>query len=204
MTTPGWTAPVTASDPLCPEQDGPAAAEDAAGAADCEAAFDRCAHSLFRYFAVRTGGDRHLADDLMQQLWIHTRGCAGRVPAHELEPYLRGIARNLVRLHWRRTSRRPPAVSLAQPELAAELSRQMATTVMPPEALSNREVRQQLLLALTELSAEEQRLLIGHYFDGRSYAELAADAGAASPRVIEGRLYRARQALRRKLEHLER
>ena len=32
------------------------------------AAFDRCSRGLYRYFAVRAGGDAHLADDLMQQL----------------------------------------------------------------------------------------------------------------------------------------
>ena len=60
----------------------------------------------------------------------------------------------------------------------------------------------QLLLAITELTSEEQELIVGHYFHGRSHDELAAECGL-SPRAIEGRLYRARRALREKLWHLD-
>lgn len=165
-------------------------------------AFERCADSLYRYFAVRVAGDGHLASDLMQQLWIQADRGARHVPEHELEFWLRGVATNLIRTHWRARKRRPPPSSLGDPALAGELAERLASEDLPIDVLQRREVRDQLLLALTSLAASEQDLIVGHYFEGRSFADLAGAHGL-TPRAIEGRLYRARSALRERLRHLE-
>lgn len=165
------------------------------------AEFERCSDALYRFFAVRTGGDTHLADDFMQQLWLQAAEGRADIPRDELEFWLRAIARNLVQAHWRRTARRPDSVPIVDEALAAQLSRSLGESELPTAALERREVRDQLLLALTELSASEQALIIGHYFDGRALAELAEECGVTA-RAVEGRLYRARQSLRRRLEHL--
>ncbi|MBU0640834.1 MAG: RNA polymerase sigma factor [Planctomycetes bacterium] len=165
-------------------------------------AFDRTAPALYRYFVVRTGGDTHLADDLMQQVWVQAAGSRADVPANESEFWLRGIAKNLLRSHWRKQTRRPAHVPLADPALAAELAERLVSEELPPLILTRREVQEQLLLALTELPASQQELIVGHYFNGRSHADLAAESGL-SERAVEGRLYRARQALQRKLQHLD-
>jgi RNA polymerase sigma factor (sigma-70 family) len=165
-----------------------------------DAAFDRCSRSIHRYIVVRVG-DAHLADDLMQQLWVQARRNEAAVPAGELEFWLRGIARNLVRTHWRVRARRPGSVPLADPALAADLAERLVSAELPPETLERREVRDQLLLAITELTSAEQEFIVEHYFHDRSHAQLAAAFGL-SVRAVEGRLYRARQALREKLKHL--
>ena len=72
---------------------------------------------------------------------------------------------------------------------------------LPPEWLAQKEVRDQLLLAITELMAPEQNVIYRFYFAGESYKELA-EASGISVRSVEGRLYRARAELRRKLAHL--
>ncbi len=167
-----------------------------------ERVFDRCATSLFRFFVVRTGGDQHLADDLMQQLWLQARGSRRDVPENELEFWLRAIARNLVRAHWRRIGQRPNHVSLADPALAADLGRQLTSEIIPDEVMHKSEVRQQLMLALTELSHDDQTIIIAHYFHGKPQAELASLLGMTM-RAVEGRLYRARRSLRTRLEALE-
>ena len=166
-----------------------------------ETAFDRCSRSIYRYIAVRVG-DAHLADDLMQQLWLQARTSGTSVPPGELEFWLRGIARNLVRTHWRQRARRPASVPLPHPNLAADLADRLVTEELPPDALERREVRDQLLLAMTELPGEQQELIIGHYFQEQSHSALAARLGL-SVRAVEGRLYRARQTLREKLRHVE-
>lgn len=174
-------------------------------AADMEssvaAAFDRCAAGLYRYLRVRLG-DPHLADDLMQQLWL-AAGKLDATPAPEVEFRLRAVARNLVRTHWRRQAGRPAHLPLPDPQLAAELAQRLVCEELPDEVLSRREVHEQLLLALTELPADEQTLILEHYFAGRSQVELAVQHNLTA-RAVEGRLYRARQALRRRLQHLER
>lgn len=166
-----------------------------------EAAFDRCAAAIHRYVLVRVGGDTHLADDFMQQLWLHAQRLTGS-PADELEFRLRAIAKNLLRTRWRQLKQRPAHVPLPDPQRAADLARRLVTEQLPAALLEQRETRDQLLLALTELRGAHQELIIEHYFHGRSHAALAAHFGA-SERAIEGRLYRARLALREKLEHLE-
>lgn len=170
-------------------------------AEDMEAAFDRCATALYRYFAVRVGGDPHLADDLMQQLWIHARNLAA-TPAEQIEFRLRAIAKNLLRTHWRRCGRRGDLETLVDPRLAANLAERLVSEELPSKVLENREVCDQLLLALTELPAAEQGLIVEHYFLGRSHVQLAERLDL-SERAVEGRLYRARRALRAKLQHLE-
>lgn len=170
--------------------------------ATIEAAFDRCSSALYRYLAVRTGGDTHLADDLMQQLWLKAVASGDHLPVDELEFWLRGVAKNLIRTHWRTQARRLTLIPLPQPELAAELADRLVNEEWPPLLLERQEVRDQLLLALTELPGEQQELIIGHYFHDRSHAGLAAEMNV-SERAVEGRLYRARQALRKKLQHLD-
>ncbi len=192
-----------------------------AGATDIEAVYDVCAAALYRYFAVRLAGDRHTADDLMQQLWLQAQrltpseqspaaAATGTVsaaavastatPREILEFRLRRIATNLLRTHWRRIGQRP--APLPEPALAAELASRLVTEELPETLLSRTEVHAQLLLALTELPADQQELLVEHYFHGRSHADLARQY-ATSDRAVEGRLYRARNALREKLQDLE-
>lgn len=173
------------------------------GRARIEAAFDRNGPSLYRYLVVRAGGDNHLADDLMQQLWLQcVSGDALSVPDDQLEFWLRGIARNLIRAHWRRARNRPVHWPIADGELASGLADRLTGEELPPQALERKELRDQLLLALTDLPAGEQELIAGHYFEGCSHAELAHRTDL-TVRAVEGRLYRARQALQNRLRGLQ-
>lgn len=165
-----------------------------------EQAFEHCGQAFCRYFAVRVEGDTHLVDDLMQQLWLR-----GRLRAHEIrgsnpEPWLWRIAQNLLREHRRRLGRQNGP--LVDPGLARSLAQRFDEEELPLDVLARQEVQDQLLLALTELPADEQALLLGFYFEGRSQRELATTLGIGE-RAVEGRLYRARLALRDKLAHLE-
>lgn len=178
------------------------------GSADSEGAasiFDRAfsliGPSLYRYMAVRLC-DSHLADDFMQQLWLQGSRQAGRVPADQLEFWLRAIARNLIRTHWRRLARRPAHVPVPDPALAAGTARRLVSEELPPTELERKEIRDQLLLAITALPSAEQELIVGHYFDQLSHAQLAARSGI-SERAVEGRLYRARQSLRSHLPEVD-
>ena len=165
-----------------------------------EQAFDRLSGALYRYAVVRVDGDTHAADDLMQQLWLQvTRDGrdAQHVPDAELEYWLKAVLRNLVRVRWRR-QQRPSAATQGDKRLARELAERLETEELPLEMLQRREVHTQLLQAITDLSAEDQALIIGQYFQERSQEELAR-ASNLSVRGVEGRLYRARLALRRKL-----
>lgn len=171
-----------------------------------EAAYDRAAPSLYRYVFVRVRGDRALCADLLQQLWVaacERRGRASRVPPGELEFWFRGVLKNLIASHWRRESVRGRALPLmASAPLSQQVERALHEGGSGAQSILERaELREQLMLAITELPAEDQDLLIEHYLLARPHGALAA-ARATSERAIEGRLYRARCALRAKLNGL--
>lgn len=163
--------------------------------------YTRCVQAFCRFFTVRVGGDSHTVDDLMQQLWLRARLQAHTLRDPNPEPWLWRIARNLLHEHHRKRRRTSAGEPLAQPDLACRLAQRFDTEDLPPDTLARKEVQDQLLLAITELTGDEQTLLIGCYFEGRTHAELSAILNI-SERAVEGRLYRARIALREKLAHL--
>ncbi|HWL92744.1 MAG TPA: hypothetical protein VNT79_04350, partial [Phycisphaerae bacterium] len=89
----------------------------AASAGGFKAQFDRCARSLYRYILVRIGNDVHLADDFMQQLWVQACRRGSEIASNEIEFYLRAVAANLVKQHWRRLGNRPAHVPICRPDL---------------------------------------------------------------------------------------
>ena len=169
---------------------------------DLERAFARHGRSLYRYLAVRIGADAHEVDDLMQQLWIRAVRDGASVPSGEIEFWLRAVGKNLVRQYWRRRFSVPRQVPMPEPALAKELAERLADEALPDECWQHREVRDQLALAITELNSAEQEIIVAYYFHDMSQAALAANLGI-SARAVEGRLYRARRALREKLRDLD-
>ena len=178
---------------VCPSM-SIANSEPVAHDAALDAAFTRCGPALYRFVVVRVG-DSHLADDLMQQLWLAALKATDRVPAAELEYWLRGVARNLVRNHWRTQAQRPKHMPMPDADLAATLSRRLVEEDIPEDVLLRREARDQLVLALTALDAAHQEIVIARYFEGQALSAMATRF-EISERAVEGRLYRARQALR--------
>lgn len=169
---------------------------------DIEAAFDQCGQSLYRYVVLRTGGDTNLADDIMQQVWLNAIRSDRSVAPNEMEFWLRRIAKNALNAHWRRHGGASKQVSTPNPQLAAQLAEQLETEAVPLSLLGRKETQAQLLLALTELPSQEQDLIVQHYFHERSL-RLIAESLHLSERAVEGRLYRARLALRQVLKNIK-
>lgn len=175
-------------------------AEDAGTLAE---ALERTAQGLWRFLLVRVGGDENLAEELMQELCLQaarTHASAGR--AEHIDAWLFGVARNVLRRHWRTITRRRRNLPEARMDVGTELASMLDSTPLPNDYIERQEVRQQVLLAVSSLATGEQNLILQHYFDGRSQADIAEDLGV-SHRAVEGRLYRARLALREKLQHME-
>jgi RNA polymerase sigma factor (sigma-70 family) len=139
------------------------------------------------YLARRAG--RQAADDLLGEVWVRAFGGRGGFdPAHaDARPWLYGIARNVLRAHWRagRAADRAGAVEAVDPwddvidrldSAAAARTREMvgAVRALPPE---EREVL--LLVAWEQLTPAQAALVLG------------IPQGTA-----RSRLHRARAALR--------
>ncbi len=166
--------------------------------------FSAGSDGLYRFILVRVGGDREVADELLQQT-CYVAARHRRLPADDdaIERWLRGVARNLIREHWRRAKKLSNRISLEDAALSRQLVDDMESRPLPPEVLIKDELVIQLQLAITSLPAAEQRLVFAFYFDGRSYAEIANDLGVTA-KAVEARLYRARTRLRAVLRDGER
>jgi len=158
-------------------------------------AFSSCCDALYRFILVRVGGHRDVADDLLQQTCFVAAGKSRLPDGEDCEAWLFGIARNLVRKHWRSERARGRAVPLLDAEHGAALVDALESGPLPAEVLESDEAATRLLAAVTSLPAAEQRLVFAFYFQGRSHAEIGNDTGV-SPKGVETKLYRIRRRLR--------
>lgn len=158
-------------------------------------AFSSCCDGLYRFILVRVGGQRDAADDLLQQTCFVAAGKSRLPDGDECEAWLFGIARNLVRKHWRTQKVRGKTLPLLDAEPGAALLDAMESGPLPAEVLESDEAATRLLAAVTALSADDQRLVFAFYFQGRPHTDIAEETGA-SAKGVETRLYRIRRRLR--------
>ncbi len=151
---------------------------------------------------MRLGGDNNLAEELMQELCLQATRTYETTRTENVDAWLFGVARNVLRRHWRTITRRRRNLPEARVDVSTELANMLDSTPLPNDYIERREVKEQVLLAVTALPTDDQDLVLLHYFDGISQADIAVKLGV-SPRAIEGRLYRARNALRERLQHME-
>ncbi len=116
---------------------------------------------------------------------------AGRGP-DEPAAYLFGVAR-------RRVADRRRRLALHREPLRLPPGWEgFCTQPLPPEALGDRELAGLVTVALGLLGAAERALLLARYRDGVPLAAIAEREGTTA-KAVEMRLYRAREALRRRL-----
>lgn len=146
---------------------------------------------LYRFIARRVGGSRELAEDITQETYLRfiAQFQKGKCPEPPL-PWLQTVARNLLLNHFRRSAPRRLDSSL----LARIFAGALADTDEATAAIQ---------FGLARLRTRWARLLEAYHLDGKSVATIAGETGL-SERAVEGRLRRARQALRRVLEPLYR
>lgn len=174
------------------------ATRDAILAGDREAAEGFFRHhlgALYEFVHYRVGGNRALAEDLVQDTFLtaleRLAAFDGRASLHT---WLCGIAKNKIRAQRRR--QRPALIedvlAEADPEIEAML---MAIDREPlPEGVLEREETKELVGAtLSSLPPDYRDALIAKYVDELSTAEIAARAGKHE-KAAESTLQRARTA----------
>lgn len=140
------------------------------------------ASPLYRAVSLRVGGDRSLAEDVVQETFLRAvvdwrrQGIPARPAA-----WLHTVAMNLLRNH----SRRPLPVELLPDEAPAPHR----------EDRGNDFALESLGAGLARLPPAQAQLLTERHVDGKTLAQMASDHGVTE-RAIEGRLHRARNALR--------
>ena len=144
--------------------------------------YDEAFAGLYAYVLWRCGGLRDRADEVVQETWLTA---VRRIAVFDPEQgafaaWLRGIAVNLLRNHFRRRRPRP---------LTA------ATERACPDTAGPRERAERVAEVLAELPERYEAVLRAKYLDGQSVQEIAATNGE-TVKAVESLLGRARAAFR--------
>ena len=148
--------------------------------------------SRFIYGNVRDYYEtEHLVIDTFTQLILNKNAFKEN---SSLKTYLFGIAKNLTLQHMRKR-RREQHISF---EEIADLSLDFGETMHAMVEKKDRKAN--LIAVMRELKKEYHAVLIFLYFEGMSYRQ-AGEAMNKSERQVKDLAYRAKAALRKKLEH---
>jgi len=147
-----------------------------------EALYQDSFAGLYAYVQWRCGGLRDAAEEIVQETWLTAVRRIRRFdPARgDFAGWLRGIAANILRNHFRRRRRDQGRRPLTDESVAPADDRDRAERVAA---------------ALAALPERYEAVLRSKYLDGRSVADIAATHGE-TPKVVESLLTRARQAFR--------
>jgi RNA polymerase sigma-70 factor (ECF subfamily) len=155
--------------------------------------------AVHAYLARRAG--RQAADDLLGEVWVRAfGGRAGFDPAHsDARPWLYGIARNVLRAHWRGAGSGRPADRAG---VAAAVDRAGAVQALDPwddvidrlDSAAAARTRE-MVGAVRALPPEEREVLLLVAWEQLTPAQAAVVLGIP-PGTARSRLHRARAALR--------
>jgi RNA polymerase sigma-70 factor (ECF subfamily) len=146
--------------------------------------YDESFTGLCAYVSWRCAGLRDLTDEIVQETWLTAVRRVRRFDPGQgsFASWLRGIAANLLRNHFRRRRLRLPV-------------RETGSGLPADAELERREEAERVALSLADLPPRYEAVLQAKYLDGRSLADIAA-AWGESAKAIESLLTRARQAFR--------
>jgi RNA polymerase sigma-70 factor, ECF subfamily len=144
---------------------------------------------LYAYVSRRVGGDVSLAEDLVQDTWMRAVGDwrAKGIPAEPLAWLIR-VARNTLISHFRRL--RPQLVEPAALDLLESTSSAAADDPASASVIN---------WGLARIRRAHAELLEDFYFEGKTVRDMARER-SLSDRAVEGRLRRAREKLKKKIE----
>lgn len=154
--------------------------------------YERHRDAVFR-FAYRLLGAAELAEDVCHDCFLSLIKQPQNFDSTraKLRTYLYAAARNLAMKHFRRASQ-----DVAVDELSGELS--MPDIAQPLNRLLDEELAQAVRRAVALLSPLQREALILFEYEELSLAEIAAVV-SADVGTIKGRLFRARQNLKKSL-----
>lgn len=149
--------------------------------------FDRHGHAVHAYLARRAGA---AADDLVAEVWLQALRARHRYDQRwpDARPWLYGIARNVLRAHWRSGSRAPTVRADATHDPWTDVDAQLDARRAAPH----------LRRALASLADADREVLLLVAWEGLTPAEVGTALSMPSG-TVRWRLHRAKAALRRQL-----
>lgn len=147
---------------------------------------------VFAHLYRRSSGNKELAQDLMQDVFVRAMRAERQFTdgGRGLMPWLTTIAQNLLTDHWKRasTQRETPVDEFGDDR-----------TVPSAEAVVIEQWRAEAVMAAVARLDEPQRDALVLSYWGRWPDERIAQVQRVSPRTVNTRRYRARQALKPRL-----
>ena len=154
--------------------------------------YDRYAESIYRY-AYRFVGDAEQAEDLTSEVFLKLLDVLGtrRGPREQLQGWLYRVARNLA-IDWYRERAKGAEYSLEE-ELTPDGGTPLSTR------LEQAELHAELREALSELTPDQQQVIVLRFGEGRKISEVSRLMGKSegSVKLLQ---YRAVNRLRKLLE----
>lgn len=155
-----------------------------------------------RVLAVATriaGGDRTLAEDLCQDVWVHLLRVLPRYDPHRpFVPWLLHVTANLCRNRVRGERRRPASSLDAIEDSAGEFAE--GRDPAPGSEIEREEVGRIVRAARDRLPGSYRAILALRYEGDLSHEEIAEALGGLPIGTVKNRLHRAREALALELE----
>jgi len=141
-------------------------------------------------FAVRSLGDRGLAEEAVQEAFLRAWRAGDRFDPElgSLRTWLFAILRNVV-IDLGRARAARPSVAVGTPEIEHH------------EPLEQVLLSWQVEEALRRIGDQHRQVLVETYYKGRPYAEVAAELGVPEG-TVKSRVYYGLRALRNALEEL--
>jgi len=154
-------------------------------------------------FLQRMTGHRDTAVDLAEETFVKLYQSRNRYKATgAFSNYLFTIAANLARNHARWRLRHPTmSLDARNGDGSALLPESVDSNPTPEESARSAESIQTIERALVELPNDLREAITLYLYEGLSQGEIAVIAGC-SIKAVETRIYRARQILKGKLQHL--
>ena len=152
------------------------------------------------HFLCRMLGNEDDADDLAQETFVRVFNARDTYrPEEKFTTWLYTIAANLARNQFRWRSRHPTVPLVPDDPEGTSAPMPVAAGAMPDEAALGAELGEVVRRAVAELSDDLREAIVLCEWEDRAVAEAAAILGT-TPKAVESRLYRARQALRATLK----
>ena len=151
---------------------------------------------VYGFVLARVGGHQEVAEDLVQETFLEAvRSAPSFRGDAALSTWLCAIARHRIARHYRVERRR----EVADSGLVA-VSGEHGDEAVEDQALDTVDRRDEVMSALGRLPVLHRQVLVLKYLDGLSVEEVADELGRSRVQV-QSLLQRARDGLRRQLEH---
>jgi RNA polymerase sigma-70 factor (ECF subfamily) len=161
---------------------------------DLAALVERHHSPLLGYLYRMTGGDRALAEDLVQEAFLRVLRSIGQYRhGRPFKPWLYAIATNLARDHYKRAEMRYTVDTRLDKEMTH------GPDARPEDRLVADQEAQQVAAAVMALPAHQRETLILRYYQSLSLAEIAAALDVPMG-TVKSRIHLALRRLRALLD----